>query len=436
MWQINNPVYWWALLGLAIPVVIHLYNQRRTKVKILGTLRWLSKVQAARWNFRRVHQWPLLLIRLLLITVVVLLLVEIHRTDDLRSSEKLHALILIHPAAGDTNQYRQLAASWQNDTVKVHWLATGFPAAIEATTQVNNRIWSLVVEADVRFRADSIHVIAPNRQSYFTGTPPHTSAALSWELTDIPGDSIRLLWAREGNNEPELLWFRTQADFSEHRLQKGMQSPRTVKTQVSYSIDRKNIQVKEGAYTYQVPVTSPDTLKIAALVEGKLEDEWQIFRKAVQAVAQYHQVPVKFVSEREKHINWLVKLQGGADMPGKTDSLLMFEYKPGKSSGWLEPTRFNMLMIRKELTTSQVLGGGLMEALRPYILTFKYNKALPIQADFRRVDLAGSIRQHENRTTAPLRQRIQQTAGNERIWLGLLALLILTLERIWPKKMG
>jgi hypothetical protein len=434
MWQIHNPAYWWALLAMAIPIVIHLYNRRRTKVKILGTIRLLHEVQAAQWNFRRLHQWPLLLIRMLLLTVVVLLLVDLYRSSTPRKPEELHALILIHPAAGDTGQYRQLAAGWQNDSVKVHWLAPGFPPATEPAREKDDHLWSLVAEADMHFQTDSIHIIAPNRQAYFTGTPPYTSATLSWDLTEVTSDSVKLLWAREADNEPELLWFRTAADLSEYRLQKGLSTAAPQQPEVTYAADKKHLQVKKGTYTYQVPVSSPDTLTIAALLKDAMTDEWQLFQKSVQAVAQYHQVPVTFVDASDRNIDWLVNMGEAAQIPEEAKYALIFRYAPGKSTDWLETMGKSSLLIRKELTIAQVLEGGFLEALRPHLLAFKYKEASPVQADFRRTDLAVSKERSGKGQVASVQEFAQPAAGNEQWWLGLLSLILLTLERIWPKK--
>jgi hypothetical protein len=92
------------------------------------------------------------------------------------------------------------------------------------------------------------------------------------------------------------------------------------------------------------------------------------------------------------------------------------------------------LLIRKELTIAQVLEGGFLEALRPHLLAFKYKEASPVQADFRRTDLAVSKERSGKGQVASVQEFAQPAAGNEQWWLGLLSLILLTLERIWPKK--
>jgi hypothetical protein len=144
-------------------------------------------------------------------------------------------------------------------------------------------------------------------------------------------------------------------------------------------------------------------------------------------------VPVKFARETDTETDWLVKLREDTAIPATVSPSVVFRYEPGKSTDWLEPADTHTLIIRKELTAGQVLEGGFFEALRPYILSFKYAQAIPMQADFRRVDLAGSNwkRKNLNKISSPLPG--QYMAGHERTWLGLLALALLTLERIWPK---
>ncbi|MDO1445846.1 BatA domain-containing protein [Rhodocytophaga aerolata] len=434
MWQINHPAYWWALLAMAVPIVIHLYNRRRTQVKLMGSLRWVEEVQTAQWNFRRVHLWPLLLIRLLLLTVVVLLLVDLYKKDTSGKAERLHALLLIHPEAGDTSQYRQLAAGWQNDSVHVHWLASGFPAATNPITEDSKDIWSLVAEADLRFPADSIHMIAPNQQHYFKGTPPRIRAALSWELTDMQNDSLQLVWAGETNTDPELLWFHTQAQESVYQVQKGLHDSSPGQIQTAYSADKKYIEVKKGAARYRVPLSTPDTLTIAAVVNEDTKEEGYLFQKAVQAVAQYQKVPVKFIEENTAATDWVVLFDTTTALTSGLTKL-MWVYEPGKSIDWLEKAGKNKLVIRKELTTANILEGGFLEALRPYISEFKYKQAATPHADFRKIDLAGNQEGEKEQITS-FPESVQQKAGRERVWLGLFLLLIITLERLWPKKLG
>jgi hypothetical protein len=432
MWQIAEPLYGWALLALVIPVLIHLYNRRRTRVKVLGSVRWLREVQPAQWHFRRIHQWPLFLIRTLLIGGVVLLLLDIYRTGKAGPPPSVHTLILIHPEAGDTLQFRQLGEGWQNDSVRVHWLAPGLPSVAEQIRRADYPyIASLLAEADARFRPDSMHLIAPNRADYLGNTPVRTAAALSWELTDLPGDTIRLLQATLSGDEPELLWFRTGPEETRYWTQTGPAN--TASGQTEWINERNVIRVRDGATTYEVPVISPDTLSVAGLGTAEHPAEWQTFRAVLEAITGYHNVPVQF-TESPANADWIIRLNNDSiqDFNGKPD--VYFIYQPSPGTAYLEPIRKDCLLIRKELTPAVILEGGIMQALRPFVLAFKYKQADQPEADYRAVDLpvptAASAPGYA--ASAPA----EQPSRKLRFWLGIFVLGLVALERTWPKVNG
>jgi hypothetical protein len=67
-----NPSFLWALLVLAIPVIIHLFHFRRYKTVYFSNVNFLKEVQQERNNIRQVKRWLLLLSRLLLLFFLVL----------------------------------------------------------------------------------------------------------------------------------------------------------------------------------------------------------------------------------------------------------------------------------------------------------------------------------------------------------------------------
>lgn len=74
MIQFANPVWLWGLLGLLIPVGIHLLSRKEGKVISIGSLRHLKESDTAQFSSIRLNEILLLLLRCLLITLVVLML--------------------------------------------------------------------------------------------------------------------------------------------------------------------------------------------------------------------------------------------------------------------------------------------------------------------------------------------------------------------------
>src|SRR5437660_5677732 len=59
-----QPQFLWALLGLAIPIVIHLMFRRRSRKVDLGTLRFLRLVLTENARRRKLKRWLLLSLRM------------------------------------------------------------------------------------------------------------------------------------------------------------------------------------------------------------------------------------------------------------------------------------------------------------------------------------------------------------------------------------
>ncbi len=66
-----NPIFLWGLLALFIPIIIHLFNFRKTKRVVFSSTRFLREVKESNQKKRKVKEWLILTSRLLFITFVV-----------------------------------------------------------------------------------------------------------------------------------------------------------------------------------------------------------------------------------------------------------------------------------------------------------------------------------------------------------------------------
>ena len=66
------PGFLWALLSLAIPIIIHLFNFRRVQKIFFSNTRLLKQVKEETTKRRRIKNWLILLSRLLFLSFLVL----------------------------------------------------------------------------------------------------------------------------------------------------------------------------------------------------------------------------------------------------------------------------------------------------------------------------------------------------------------------------
>ena len=69
--EFHNPTFLWALLALAIPLLIHLFHFRRYKTLVFPNVRFLREVKQERNNIRNLKRWLLLATRMLALLFLV-----------------------------------------------------------------------------------------------------------------------------------------------------------------------------------------------------------------------------------------------------------------------------------------------------------------------------------------------------------------------------
>ena len=70
--QFAHPGVLWGLLALAVPLIIHLFNFRRTKKVFFTNVAFLKKVETETSSFRRLKQWLIMAARMAFIAALVL----------------------------------------------------------------------------------------------------------------------------------------------------------------------------------------------------------------------------------------------------------------------------------------------------------------------------------------------------------------------------
>ena len=97
-----QPIFFWALAGLAIPVIVHLVFKRRSRRVDLGTLRFLKAVLQANARSRNLKRWLLLAMRLTCVALLVGLFARPHlRGFEARASRQFLAILIDRSATMD-----------------------------------------------------------------------------------------------------------------------------------------------------------------------------------------------------------------------------------------------------------------------------------------------------------------------------------------------
>ncbi|MCC4621743.1 BatA domain-containing protein [Xanthomonas cassavae CFBP 4642] len=182
------PAGLFALAALLLPVLIHLARRSEHRPTDFAALRWLRAMPRPRHRVR-LDEWPLLLLRLLLLAALAVLLAE----PALRDQQGSRPRIAVSPGV-DLAAARALPHA---DDAQWLWLAPGF-APIDADTDTADPspaslataqpVGSLLRELDASLPADAaLSVIVPAQWGALDAQRVQLTRAVQWQV--LPGRS-------------------------------------------------------------------------------------------------------------------------------------------------------------------------------------------------------------------------------------------------------
>ena len=164
---LGTPIWLWLGLAVVIPVLIHLWNKRSGRPRLLGTFRFLPEESFASAKRIELHEIPLMLIRMLIILLLTLLLTGLFLEDEVEGVEH----IIISETSGG-----EFAPNVEGD---------GIPLVTISPKEVQQKGWWNVLEQiEYREQPKRITVRGDLSESNFKGDRPNSNAVVSWEPLD------------------------------------------------------------------------------------------------------------------------------------------------------------------------------------------------------------------------------------------------------------
>lgn len=174
------PAGLFALAALLLPLLVHLARRDQQQLIDFAALRWLSAKPRPRRRIR-FDDWPLLLVRLLLLALLAVLLARPALNGVIDATPRVAVVpgldLAKARAAVDTPQ-----ADWL-------WLATGFPRIDKDTAapSAGQPIASLLRELDATLPPEApLTVIVPSVLEGLDAQRPQLSRAVQWQIVESP----------------------------------------------------------------------------------------------------------------------------------------------------------------------------------------------------------------------------------------------------------
>ena len=222
MFALLNPSALLALLGLLVPVAIHLWNRRPGREVAVGSLRWLAAGANRRLRNLKPEQLWLFLLRATVLTVLAVALAEPVWQQALpagRGQVLVSPELLANPAL---EALRPAIDSLRRRGYALRWLAPGFPkvsgaawraadgprdsaAQIAGADQATGLRWARVQQAAGAFPGQPLFVVTPAALRGLQGPHAPLGPGITWQLVPtaaadtwvqaaaVRGDSLCLL---------------------------------------------------------------------------------------------------------------------------------------------------------------------------------------------------------------------------------------------------
>lgn len=172
-----------ALVALAIPLLLHLNRRQQQRAVLFAAWRYVA-APARPQRRLRLEQWPLLLLRLLLLAAVALLLAQPYRQGYGSDAQDWVVVVPGVEASAARARLPSADAQWR-------WLLPDFPALDERAAGIDDArdVASLLRELDSELDpAVKLHVIVPSTVHGLDGGEIALSRAVDWLAVDVaPG---------------------------------------------------------------------------------------------------------------------------------------------------------------------------------------------------------------------------------------------------------
>tara|TARA_R110002073_G_scaffold279026_1_gene442828 strand:+ start:65547 stop:66800 length:1254 start_codon:yes stop_codon:yes gene_type:complete len=196
-----NPTYLWALLGLLLPIAIHLWSKKEGKTIKIGSIELLRESESKQTSSFRPNELVLLLLRMFIIALVTLVLAE----PQLKlKAENAAITYLIEPSLLKQEKSATLLNSI-DAAHSIRLLDHNFPELdyvdLENLTTKTPNYWQLARDMH-SIASDSIVVYTKAYASGFKGMRPSVNKHIEWVVIDTEekNDKLPIKATRVGSN--------------------------------------------------------------------------------------------------------------------------------------------------------------------------------------------------------------------------------------------
>jgi len=463
---IQNPTYLWALLGLLVPLAIHLWSRKAGKTVKVGSTQWLIASENTRFSSLQFNEVFLFAVRTFIVLLTVLILLDLVQKRPTEDGKTAQTWVLVEEALLEDVRARPQIDSLVKAGLPLHLLKPGMPimspkalaqktlpqkepAKASLQTQLRSKApislnyWSYLTELDAWADAPKkVVVFAQNTQQRFYGTRPHLGLEVEWINLPEQRKHVFLLDALQLPKDSLLLSIGLSDENGTQVIQEKIRKQANTKIKGLPSVIVKSEQV----YFAQVPnegiqMRVPTPKKVQIVYNQAYNLDQQYLKAALEAVGEYMQTKVQVQTtlldqfeesgQSNQDLDWAIFL-------GKPAEGAKIDTKMGRQQIWqrLSPTRQwfeqdevqpTMHYLRRRTNPAinpDLLKVGFLEELSQLLFVNPNAQERLAKFDRRKVAL-GQMSPQKKKQVSKIRLTTQNDTENQAqsyhllLWLGL-----------------
>ncbi|MEM9856884.1 MAG: BatA domain-containing protein [Bacteroidota bacterium] len=286
-----NPMYLWGLLGLIVPLAIHLWSKREGRIIQVGSIRNFPVSESKKSRSMRLNETILLLLRSLLITFLVLVLSGLtYQTENTKGS-----VALVDPSVFNDPEYRTVMDSLTNaPEIELRLFSLRFPLinTLPDTFDYTGRFdhWDLI-GALPSLSADHYYIYSKSRLSDFKGKRPIVAGTYDWITLPNRSDEMHLITAFESNSgEIRCIVAHSNDQLLRSEIRDVSDIPNAQTRNTSEGVQ---VKLNDGIW---IPVQKNQPTKVSLFYDRGFEYDAQYLKAATEAIGTYLDINVQVSS--------------------------------------------------------------------------------------------------------------------------------------------
>ncbi|WP_108803874.1 BatA domain-containing protein [Aquimarina sp. Aq107] len=276
------PTYLWALLGLLVPLVIHLWSKNEGKTIKVGSTKLLSESDSKQSRSIQLNEFFLLILRMLLIGVLVLLLAGFQMK---KKSSTVPVTYIISPKLVDNEKVQTII-----DTIEpgssLRLLQTGFPELdpdeFELPNNTITNYWQLAREMET-LQTDSIVVLTDTKIIGLKGARPEIAKNNTWISINTNESIEKVLQVSNKGDSLEIVSMTSDQHLTSFR--KEWLDKKDTALSFNETKDSVFISSKENKKT--IALTNAVVPKVMIIYTDSLQQQKKYVEASLNAISKY-----------------------------------------------------------------------------------------------------------------------------------------------------